>query len=335
MNITPQVNNLPLATVVNPPTDTLRRENNQREVISQPSAAGQSAAERGLARDREARSNSNNNVDNIDFAAIQEQAEQEAARINGSEQNQQDSAEQQGQAFSQNADETDNRADGSQDDEQRNSGDSDEPNPQQEFAEQQQILELQARDREVRAHEQAHAAVGGPYAGTPQYTFETGPDGRRYAVEGEVQVDLSTVDGNPRATIAKLQQVYAAALAPANPSIQDTRVAAQAQQLIAQAQSELVAQQTGAEAPEQNNPNIRANQVLGETQVAASGTLENSSEGFDQLINRTIAAQDQVVPDLNTRSLEITERAARIETFYANINQAFERPPRFQFEITA
>lgn len=334
MNITPQVNNLPLATVVNPPTDTLRRENNQREVISQPSAAGQSAAERGLARDREARPNSNN-VDNIDFAAIQEQAEQEAARINGSEQNQQDSAEQQGQAFGQNADETDNRADGSQDDEQRNSGDSDEPNPQQEFAEQQQILELQARDREVRAHEQAHAAVGGPYAGTPQYTFETGPDGRRYAVEGEVQVDLSTVDGNPRATIAKLQQVYAAALAPANPSIQDTRVAAQAQQLIAQAQSELVAQQTGAEAPEQNNPNIRANQVLGETQVAASGTLENSSEGFDQLINRTIAAQDQVVPDLNTRSLEITERAARIETFYANINQAFERPPRFQFEITA
>ncbi|MEL7393699.1 MAG: putative metalloprotease CJM1_0395 family protein, partial [Pseudomonadota bacterium] len=42
--------------------------------------------------------------------------------------------------------------------------------------EQAQVDELKARDREVRAHEQAHAAVGGQYAGAPSYTFQTGPD---------------------------------------------------------------------------------------------------------------------------------------------------------------
>ena len=51
-----------------------------------------------------------------------------------------------------------------------------------------------------------------------------------------MSVDLSAVDGNPQATIAKMQKVHAAALAPANPSIQDTRVAASAARTILQAQ---------------------------------------------------------------------------------------------------
>lgn len=98
---------------------------------------------------------------------------------------------------------------------------------------------LKARDREVRAHEAAHQAVGGQYAGSISYVYERGPDGAQYAVGGEVSIDTSPVQGDPQATIEKMRTVRAAALAPAEPSPQDRAVAAEAMQLMLQAQSEL------------------------------------------------------------------------------------------------
>jgi hypothetical protein len=51
---------------------------------------------------------------------------------------------------------------------------------------------LQKRDREVRAHEMAHVAAGaGVVTSGASYSFETGPDGRRYAVGGEVGINVS------------------------------------------------------------------------------------------------------------------------------------------------
>ncbi|MCR9176389.1 MAG: hypothetical protein NXI19_10370 [Alphaproteobacteria bacterium] len=108
--------------------------------------------------------------------------------------------------------------------------------------EQQVVEELQARDAEVRRHEQAHAAVGGQYAGSPTYTYQQGPDGGRYAVGGEVSIDSAPIEGDPEATILKLQTVRRAALAPAEPSAQDRAVAAAATAGIARAQAELAAQ---------------------------------------------------------------------------------------------
>ncbi|MCG8558918.1 MAG: hypothetical protein MI824_03880 [Hyphomicrobiales bacterium] len=108
--------------------------------------------------------------------------------------------------------------------------------------EERQVRELQQRDREVRAHEQAHAVAGGPYASPPSYQFTTGPDGKRYAVSGEVKIDSSPVRDNPEATIRKMDIVIRAALAPAEPSSQDLQVARQAQQERAKAQIELTRQ---------------------------------------------------------------------------------------------
>ncbi|MEH6493666.1 putative metalloprotease CJM1_0395 family protein [Halopseudomonas sp.] len=113
---------------------------------------------------------------------------------------------------------------------------------QQLQATQQEIRELAARDREVRTHEQAHMAVGGQYAGAVQYDYDRGPDGRLYAVGGEVGIDTSPIPGDPQATIEKMEQVRRAALAPAEPSGQDRSVAAQAGQAIAQARAELATQ---------------------------------------------------------------------------------------------
>ncbi|MDR1744955.1 MAG: hypothetical protein LBS30_04290 [Planctomycetota bacterium] len=108
--------------------------------------------------------------------------------------------------------------------------------------EQRRLQELRNADREVRAHEQAHQAVGGQYAGGASYEFEQGPDGQSYAVAGEVSIDVSA-ESEPEATIAKLRQVRAAALAPAEPSGQDRSVAAAAQAAEMEAQGQLAEQQ--------------------------------------------------------------------------------------------
>ena len=105
--------------------------------------------------------------------------------------------------------------------------------------EHQKVEELKRRDAEVRAHEQAHAAVGGAHAGAPRFRFVRGPDGKFYAVAGEVTIDTSAVPGNPQATIRKMQQVKRAALAPQEPSAQDRRVAAEAERKILQARQQI------------------------------------------------------------------------------------------------
>ncbi|MCK4503948.1 MAG: hypothetical protein KAU22_13010 [Desulfuromonadales bacterium] len=103
----------------------------------------------------------------------------------------------------------------------------------------QEIRALQLRDREVRAHEAAHAAAGGSYAGSPSYTFARGADGKTYAVAGSVSIDVAPIKGDPEATLQKARQVRAAALAPAQPSGQDMKVAQRAQAMAAAAQSEI------------------------------------------------------------------------------------------------
>ncbi len=98
---------------------------------------------------------------------------------------------------------------------------------------------LRETDREVRAHEEAHSRAGGPYASSPTFEYVRGPDGKRYAVSGEVQIDTSPIAGNPAATIRKMVTVVRAARAPAEPSAQDRKVAAQARAEKAEAQIEL------------------------------------------------------------------------------------------------
>jgi len=110
-------------------------------------------------------------------------------------------------------------------------------------AELRQLQELRARDREVRAHEQAHVAAAGSLArGGPSFQFQRGPDGRSYAVGGEVQIDTSAVSGNPQGTAAKAQQIQRAATAPAQPSAQDRAVAANAAAMEVRARAEITQQ---------------------------------------------------------------------------------------------
>jgi hypothetical protein len=105
----------------------------------------------------------------------------------------------------------------------------------------QRIEKLKARDREVRNHEQAHKVAAGPYAvGGPSLQYTIGPDGRLYAVGGEVKLDTSEVPNNPEATIRKAQTLRRAALAPAETSAQDRQVATEARAMEMRARQELM-----------------------------------------------------------------------------------------------
>ncbi len=117
--------------------------------------------------------------------------------------------------------------------------------------EQEIVRELEKRDREVRAHEQAHMAAGtGNIVQGADYSYQRGPDGQRYAVGGDVQIDVSPVPGDPEATIEKAEEIYKAALAPARPSAQDRQVAAQAMQMKAEARAEQLREQTTGDSSE-------------------------------------------------------------------------------------
>mgnify|MGYP000156212182 CR=1 FL=1 len=119
------------------------------------------------------------------------------------------------------------------------------------------IQKLRARDQEVRAHEQAHAAAAGGLAkGGPSFTYERGPDGKQYAVGGEVNIDTSPVAGDPEATIRKAQQIRSAALAPADPSSQDRAVAASASGIEAQARQELQKEKKDNKEEEQKDSEV-------------------------------------------------------------------------------
>ncbi|WP_222943325.1 putative metalloprotease CJM1_0395 family protein [Shewanella algae] len=135
-----------------------------------------------------------------------------------------------------------------------------------------EIDSLMKRDTQVRSHEQAHAAVGVIHAGQPAFEFEKGPDGKRYAVEGEVQIDVSVVNGDPLATMAKMKQVYAAAMAPVDPSMADIRVAAEAMRKYNQAREEAGTQRLAATPKPELSQNL-----LG----AADPAAEKSAPSFD------------------------------------------------------
>ncbi len=153
--------------------------------------------------------------------------------------------------------------------------------------EQQQVQELKTRDAEVRAHEQAHAATGGTYAGATSYTESRGPDGHSYAIGGEVSIDSAPIAGDPEASIPKLNTVIAAALAPVQPSGQDQAVAAQARTNLAQAYTELREKNFGNNNEDQKTSKVSGLQYLLKVQEYPETTSDPSA----LLLNATQAYQ--------------------------------------------
>lgn len=154
------------------------------------------------------------------------------------------------------------------------------------------IQNLASIDRKVKAHEQAHASVGGTFAGAPSFTYKTGPNGVRYAVAGEVPIDTSPAS-SPEATVRKAEQVARAALAPADPSPTDRRIASSAQALASKARIEiaqLVANRLSS-TKTSNQPNINGDNTENSDPTLESNSSYSSSRLFAALATD---ATDQV-----------------------------------------
>ena len=123
-----------------------------------------------------------------------------------------------------------------------------------------QVRELENIQREVIAHEQAHKAAAGEFGGGISYTYTEGPDGKRYITGGEVPIKLRQ-GSTPEETLRNMQQVQAAANAPADPSGQDRQVAAKAAAIASRARSEILHDESEHE-----------NSESGLTATVASGT---------------------------------------------------------------
>ncbi len=238
LNITPHIPQVVVNASV-PSTEALARSNAIKEVVPAPTQVEANVPQKSREQDTRGPANDNVTYDRLFPKSNEVIPEDPQGQSNDSD------SQQQGQ--SQDSEPKDDSGVPEGASTIINPGDSaDASEPDEKQIEQQEreqelkeIQQLSARDAEVRNHELAHAAVGGSYAGSPSYEYETGPDGKKYAVGGEVSIDVSE-GATPQETIEKMQTVRAAALAPAEPSSQDRKVAAQASQNIAEARVELV-----------------------------------------------------------------------------------------------
>jgi hypothetical protein len=295
--------------VGNPAVDLARRENLRRDIIEPVSQMERSAAEKGvISEDKSRNSPAQQNPTYTD--EIKNRGTELKQAVEGRSQ-ERDPENRSGQENSEQADSN--------------------PNQQESADEQRKLDELKKRDAEVRAHEQAHANVGGDLASAPSYEFQLGPDGRQYAVGGEVSIDLAVVPGDPQATIVKMQKVKAAALAPADPSSADRRVASEATQRVLQAQAELAKQNVALNDPPAADADYWLKQAQDKQQDQNSAdvnAVQNiTQQGAQQLepgrpINKG--------PQFEQRSLEFAalmqKRSQVISGFYQQAVQPQERP---------
>jgi len=179
-----------------------------------------------------------------------------------------------------------------------------------EQAQEQQELEitreLAKRDREVRAHEQAHASIGGQYTSAPSYTYERGPDGRLYAVAGEVKIDTSPVPNDPQATLEKAEIIQRAALGVAEPSAADRAAAADARAMAAEARAEILQQEEDvrteeASASEESESEEDDSPTAGERLQEFRDQQQARSDGAAEALN-----------DFNERMKDINKELAQI-----------------------
>ena len=147
-----------------------------------------------------------------------------------------------------------------------------------------QVEKLKRRDLEVKKHEQAHVSAG---ASNPQYEYEMGPDGVRYATGGHADIEVS--EGNsPEETIEKAHKVKRAALAPDEPSSADRNIAAEADKLELKAKKEISEKQRDGE--EGNNKVAGFSSVENKDSAIAengySGILKGYGNDFSNSVSK-------------------------------------------------
>ncbi len=203
-------------------------------------------------------------------------------------------------------------------------------------SEKEKVRELRSRDQEVHSHEQAHISAGGAHVrGGASYEYQTGPDGRRYAVGGEVTID-SGKGASPEDTVQKAKTVRAAALAPAKPSPQDRRVASKASVMENEARAEIAKEQAEeASKATEEQEKCRIDETKAQESAAESTAQEQAVPGtwneavaktkFD---NETVARPKRAegIAESGISSIGIQDRAARAGQAYGQAASSATKP---------
>lgn len=113
-----------------------------------------------------------------------------------------------------------------------------------------EIKRLQEQENNVISHERSHMQSGGEFSGSPSYLYTRGPDGKVYISGGEVKMYVPATDDYDK-LIQSLQKVKRAAMAPPDPSPQDSKTAAMASAKEASVRQE-IAKMRAKEAYEKN-----------------------------------------------------------------------------------
>jgi hypothetical protein len=204
---------------------------------------------------------------------------------------------------------------------------------QRESAELDVVRQLSAIDRKVKAHEQTHAAIGGSFAGAPSFDFTSGPDGQLYATSGEVAIDTSPIENDPKATLEKAQVIIRAALSVADPSPADRQIAAEGKSLAMKAMSQLGGQSevSGVEQDSSKVAQVQAQieeQQLERKEYLAEQELKKAkqerNEALIQTRNDSKDASIEVLREYNVQINEIQETLRRLNTQLVD-SGAFEK----------
>ncbi|MEH6471464.1 MAG: putative metalloprotease CJM1_0395 family protein [Halopseudomonas sp.] len=180
-----------------------------------------------------------------------------------------------------------------------------------------QVRQLAQIDREVRDHEAAHAAAGGGLAGAPSYSYTRGPDGQLYATAGEVDIDTSR-SADPATSIQNARTVLQAALAPANPSSQDLRVAAQARAQLIDAQAVLARNEQ--QALNEGRDSVSVEQTGQEQALAADEAKEEVKK--EQAPDNELLQQQQ--DELQQRQVRIQQQQSEFAQELVELNQRIQ-----------
>ena len=159
-----------------------------------------------------------------------------------------------------------------------------------------ELQELKNRDRAVRAHEAAHlGSAGGLANGGASYTYTRGSDGQLYATGGEVSIDLSP-GRTPEETASRARQIERAALAPADPSAQDYRVAARARAMAAEAELEIARGGTDTGQTDDTQAKVTEPGAANRAQAESSNgsTRTSSATGLYELVSRIAESNAQL-----------------------------------------
>ena len=291
-------------------TESARRDNVQRETIPKTGDAEQGASQKGLGSEADKARSPGLPQPPVTYDRPQIQTDLQAAFQN---------------VFGQEKDNAQDESAGKEgaEQEQRNQQQSAQPVLTEE--DKQEIEDLKARDQEVRTHEQAHAATGGQYAGSPQYEYTTGPDNKRYVTGGEVSIDISE-EPSAEQTLRKMQQVRAAALAPAQPSSQDLKVAAEAAQKAFDARNDIAKENRDTL---QSSGDVSAaegvNSVTGFSANGGVSESEPSSQGISAQGIGALNPSEITIPaiDVAPPSIDEITDSAGVDTPTRRLDEAY------------